>query len=123
MNEVEHVSREMTFEEEAVLFEKEARELFATEEETEGESPAVNCLIRRGMRIIRKARIALREKAERDKRCPYCERSVVTSNIEVTVSDLVPDEKGGLPMRHFRFIEPNFCPMCGKRLEVKHEAD
>ena len=47
--------KEMTFEEEAILYEKAARELFAKETPGE-EAPPINHLIRRGMRIIRKAR-------------------------------------------------------------------
>ena len=47
--------REMTFAEEAELYEKEARELFA--KETPGyEAPPINSTVRRGMRIIGKAR-------------------------------------------------------------------
>ena len=47
--------REMTFAEEAELYKKEARELFA--KETPGyETPPINHTVRRGMRIIRKAR-------------------------------------------------------------------
>lgn len=47
--------REMTFAEETELYEKEARELFA--KETPGyETPPINSTVRRGMRIIRKAR-------------------------------------------------------------------
>ena len=47
--------REMTFEEEAALYEKEARELFA-KENPGYEAPPINHTVRRGMRIIRKAR-------------------------------------------------------------------
>ena len=49
-------SREMTFEEEAVLYEQEAREIFAMEDSSDGEGPMVNQILRRGMRVIRKAR-------------------------------------------------------------------
>lgn len=53
--------REMTFEEEAVLYEKSARELFA--KESPGcEAPPINHLVRRGMRIIRKAREEIERK-------------------------------------------------------------
>lgn len=53
--------REMTFEEEAVLYEKSARELFA--KESPGcEAPPINHLVRRGMRIIRKAREEIKRK-------------------------------------------------------------
>lgn len=51
----ECVSREMTFEEEAALFEKEAKEIF-DKEKKDCESSFEVCVIRRGMRIIRKAR-------------------------------------------------------------------
>ena len=47
--------REMTFEEEAALYEKEARELFA-KENPGYEAPPINHTVRRGMRIISKAR-------------------------------------------------------------------
>ena len=47
--------REMTFEEEAKFYEEEAKAEFA--KETEGcECSRVNCILRRGMRIIHKAR-------------------------------------------------------------------
>lgn len=47
--------REMTFEEEAVLYEKEARAEFA-KENSSCDSDGVSNILRRGMRIIRKAR-------------------------------------------------------------------
>lgn len=47
--------REMTFEEEAVLYQKEAKVIFA-KEDTSCEAPSINHTVRRGMRIIRKAR-------------------------------------------------------------------
>ena len=47
--------REMTFEEEALLYEKEARAEFA-KENGNSDSEGVNNILRRGMRIIRKAR-------------------------------------------------------------------
>jgi hypothetical protein len=59
---MDKICREMTFEEEAVFYEKEAREEFA--KETGGcDCSYVNGILRRGMRIIRKARqeIANRE--------------------------------------------------------------
>ena len=55
--------REMTFEEEAVLYQQEAKAIFA-KEDTSCEAPPINHTVRRGMRIIRKAReeiAALRE--------------------------------------------------------------
>lgn len=52
---MERTAREMTFEEEAVFYEEEARAEFA--KETGNDDPAgVNNILRRGMRIIRKAR-------------------------------------------------------------------
>lgn len=58
----ENTTREMTFEEEAVFYEKEARAEFA-KETGNGDCSKVNGILRRGMRIIRKARqeIANRE--------------------------------------------------------------
>ena len=47
--------RELTFEEEAALYEKEARAEFL-KEHNGADSPNVNSILRRGMRIIRKAR-------------------------------------------------------------------
>ena len=68
----------MTFEEEAVFFEEEARAEFA-KETGNGDSAGVNNILRRGMRIIRKARQEIERleaytdkyKAER-----YCKCSV-----------------------------------------------
>ena len=52
--------REMTFEEEAKIYEDEAMRLF--EKETEGsETPFANCVVRRGRRIIVKARREIEE--------------------------------------------------------------
>lgn len=50
-----NVGREMNFEEEAALFEKEARKLFE-KEDGKSEASCENSIIHRGMRIIRKAR-------------------------------------------------------------------
>lgn len=58
--------REMSFEEEATLYEQEARKVFAKEDNI-GEPPIENQIIRRGMRIIRKARTAMWQTAERKK--------------------------------------------------------
>ena len=52
---MEKTAREMTFEEEAVFFEEEARAEFAKETGND-DSAGVNNILRRGMRIIRKAR-------------------------------------------------------------------
>ena len=52
---MERALREMTFEEEAKFYEEEARAEFA-KETGDGESSVVNNILRRGMRIIRKAR-------------------------------------------------------------------
>lgn len=54
----EKAVREMTFEEEAAFYEAEARAEFA-KETGGGDSAGVNNILRRGMRIIRKAREAL----------------------------------------------------------------
>ena len=51
----ENTTREMTFEEEAKLYEKEARAEFA-KETGGGDCSVVNSILRRGMRIISKAR-------------------------------------------------------------------
>ena len=52
---MDKVTREMTFEEEAAFYEKEARAEFA-KETGNGDCSKVNGILRRGMRIIRKAR-------------------------------------------------------------------
>ena len=76
---MERTTREMTFEEEAFFYEKEARAEFA-KETGNGDCSTVNGILRRGMRIIRKARqeIASREvvrckdcKHRGEFRCPY----------------------------------------------------
>lgn len=54
MNENEAV-RELTFEEEANLYEEEVREILS-QEKGDGESSEINNILRQGMRIIRKAR-------------------------------------------------------------------
>lgn len=66
---MERTTREMTFEEEASFYEKEARAEFA-KETGNGDCSTVNGILRRGMRIIRKARqeIASREVV----RCKEC---------------------------------------------------
>ena len=53
--------RELTFEEEALLYEKEARAEFAKENGND-DSAGVNNILRRGMRIIRKARALIGDK-------------------------------------------------------------
>ena len=52
---MDRVKREKTFEEEAVFYEKEAIAEFA-KETGDGDCSEVNGILRRGMRIIRKAR-------------------------------------------------------------------
>lgn len=65
---MEKTAREMTFEEEAVFFEEEARAEFA-KETGNGDSAGVNNILRRGMRIIRKARQEIeRLKSDKDKK-------------------------------------------------------
>lgn len=98
--------REMTFEEEAVLYEKSARELFA--KESPGcEAPPINHLVRRGMRIIRKAREEIKRKHGRWEphpaykgfdRCSACCNCVIAD-------DWADGEKW------------NFCPNCGARMD------
>lgn len=67
MSEMVGTCREMTFEEEAQAYEDEAVRLFR-KEEPGSEQPFANCIVRRGRRIITKARneIALeKEKSEK----------------------------------------------------------
>ena len=67
MSEMVGTCREMTFEEEAQAYEDEAARLFR-KEELGSEPPFANCIVRRGKRIIAKARneIALeKEKSEK----------------------------------------------------------
>ena len=52
---MDKITREMTFEEEAAFYEKEAKAEFA-KETGNGDCSKVNGILRRGMRIIRKAR-------------------------------------------------------------------
>lgn len=52
--------REMTFEEEAKIYEKEAMSLFEKETK-DSEPPFENCVVRRGRRIIEKARREIRD--------------------------------------------------------------
>lgn len=88
--------REMTFEEEAVLYEKSARELFA--KESPGcEAPPINHLVRRGMRIIRKAREEIKRKHGR-----WEARGFYGHNCSVC---------GAL-----NDIDTNYCPNCGARM-------
>ena len=100
--------REMTFEEEAVLYEKAARELFA--KETPGcEAPPINHLVRRGVRIIRKAREEIKRQHGRwvvgkdhgefgEAKCTAC---------------------GGILLVKWsdRLSEYRYCPNCGARME------
>lgn len=52
---------------------------------------------------------ALREQAEREEGCEYCNGP---SNAYVAIQKF--------PTRGMIGTAPNFCPMCGRRLEVKH---
>ena len=71
--------REMTFEEEAALYEKEARELFA-KENPGYEAPPINHTVRRGMRIISKAKEEIEWLSKRwisvEERLPDAEQEV-----------------------------------------------
>lgn len=70
---METTTREMTFEEESALYEKEARAEFA-KETGNCDGSKVNNILRRGMRIIRKARQEIaRHELVRCKDCVnYC---------------------------------------------------
>ena len=72
----EKLTREMTFEEEAKYYEAEARAEFA-KETGYGEGSMVNNILRRGMRIIRKARQEI--------------ANGVTVNEWISVKDRLPD--------------------------------
>lgn len=66
-NELAGTCREMTFEEEAQVYEDEAGRLFRKEEQG-SEPPFANCIVRRGRRIIEKARREImieKDKAEK----------------------------------------------------------
>lgn len=65
MTDREAIVRELSFEEEAAMYEQEARNVFA-KEGNGGEAPMENQIIRRGMRVIKKARAALQERIDRD---------------------------------------------------------
>ncbi len=54
---------------------------------------------------------ALREQAEREKGCEYCNGP---SNAYVAIQKY--------PTRGMIGTTPNFCPMCGRRLEVKQDG-
>ena len=69
----ENTTREMTFEEEAVWYEKEARAEFA-KETGNGDCSTVNGILRRGMRIIRKARKEIANGVTVQKWIPVTER-------------------------------------------------
>lgn len=50
---MDRLTREMTFEEEYVILQKEAKELF-DKENKESEPPEINCIVRRALRCIKK---------------------------------------------------------------------
>jgi len=80
--------REMTFEEEAALYQREAKAIFA-KEDTSCEAPPINSTVRRGMRIIRKAReeiAALREQES------LAEKQATSEWI--SVKDRLPEDMG-----------------------------
>lgn len=70
----EKTTREMTFEEEAVWYEKEARAEFA-KETGNGDCSKVNGILRRGMRIISKARREIANGATIPTKCKDCQFS------------------------------------------------
>ena len=74
----ENTTREMTFEEEAKFYEKEARAEFA-KETGGGDCSVVNSILRRGMRIISKARQEI--------------ANGVTVQEWISVKDRLPDNK------------------------------
>lgn len=60
--------------------------------------------------LVKTALAALREKAKREKGCEYCNSRFSIATHHITESGL----KAGTNKT------ANFCPMCGKRLEVEH---
>ena len=99
----DRVSREMTFEEEACLYEKEARAIF--EQEKEGGEPRYDTnVLRRGMRIIRKAR-ELNDKKHGTWAHPFNDKSGVRCSRCGAVYSSLGDTA--------------YCPNCGARMEDK----
>ena len=105
------IAREMTFEEEAKFYEKEAIAEF-TKETGDGDGGGVNNILRRGMRIIRKARqeIASREVVHgrwvdtgetfEDEKCRYNYWECSECNNQIAG----------------RYGLHNYCPNCGAKM-------
>ena len=71
---------------------------------------------------------ALREKAEREKGCEYCEDGEDLSYGHDSMQRTGRIYLDGNLLTADLYSEPmavvvRFCPVCGKRLEVEHEAD
>lgn len=120
--------REMSFEEEATLYEQEARKVFAKEDNI-GEAPIENQIISRGMRIIRKARTALQERKERSKGCKYCADHKYNVEDCVMLSHDEYDSDRGMYIYdgelisnsgEFQCVKINFCPICGRLQKGKN---
>lgn len=58
---------------------------------------------------------ALREQAEREKGCEYCEVLTPDSVIGFALPSIYPDCE-------FDLVTITHCPMCGKRLEVEQDV-
>lgn len=64
---------------------------------------------------IELAETALQEKAEREKGCEYCLRM---ANMPFEEHDVYIDGNGKLDVDADEDYQLNFCPMCGRKLEV-----
>ena len=113
--------REMTFEKEAAFYREEARAVFAKEDPT-CEASEVNNILRRGMRIIRKAeeRIAAMQESKRGRWIPleydgYADGFPVWNLWECSrcQEEHSGDEDTLTP----------YCPNCGAKMEVDNGLD
>ena len=80
---MEKLTREMTFEEEYIILQKEVKELFDKEDE-ESEPPKSHCVVRRALRCIKKL-IAELEPYKEEK----CNQSVYLANKSIDKIDAV----------------------------------
>lgn len=104
--------REMTLEEEVALYRQEAKAVFAKEDPT-SEAPEVNNILRRGMRVIRKAeeRIA----AMQDSRLGRWEITILESSDRVFRTG--PPHCSVCGQR--AFLRTPFCPNCGAKMDLE----
>lgn len=108
------ITREMTFDEEAKLYEEEAKWIFSTEKEGGGESPFVNQVVRRGIRIIKKAR----EEINTHNVDPYIHARWIDDGEYQTCSNCGEEHC-------WEDFRANYCDNCGAKMDLEddHEAD